>query len=194
METKRSQIKRHPERSVPNEATEILAEGLVAHIGFCRNEQPFVIPFSYHYDPTKPDKLYLHGAPASRALQHIGNGAAVCVSVTLLDGLVYSRSAKYHSINYRSVVLFGTARIITEESDKRTIFEQMIGRYFIGRKAGQDYDPPPSEHLNSTLMVEVQIEESNAKARRGGPAGPHDADPDALGTCGVLLMGKEFSK
>jgi uncharacterized protein len=194
MTRERSQIKRHPERSVPDEAPKILAQGLVAHVGFCRDEQPFVLPFSYHYDPAKPNKLYLHGARASRALQHISSGAAVCVSVTLLDGLVYSRSAKYHSMNYRSVVLFGTARIVSEESEKAMLFEKMIARYFIGRKAGQDYEPAPSEHLSSTELVEVTIEELNAKARRGGPKGPHDADTDAHGTCGVLLSDSEFGR
>lgn len=190
--TERSHLKRHPERSVADETTEILAEGSVAHVGFCNDEQPFVIPFSYHFDVSEPDKIYLHGAPASRALLHIGAGAAVCISVTLLDGLVYSRTALYHSMNYRSVVVFGTARIISEESEKAMRLEQMVARYFAGRKAGQDYEAPPSEHLSNTLLVEVKIEESSAKARRGGPMGPRDADPNAPGTCGVMLTGKEF--
>jgi len=192
--TERSQIKRHPERSVPDETPEILAQGLVAHVAFCDDGQPFVIPFSYHYDPTKPDKIYLHGATSGRALQYIGAGAPVCISVTLFDGLVYSRTAKYHSMNYRSVVLFGSARVISQESAKAALFEQMVERYFAGRKAGLDYEPPPSAHLNNTLLVEVQIEETSAKARTGGPAGPRDADPDAPGTCGVLQVGKEFIK
>jgi uncharacterized protein len=192
--TERSQIKRHPERSIPDEVPEILAEGLVANVAFCDDGQPFVIPFSYHYDPTKPDKIYLHGATSSRALQYIGDGAPVCISVTLLDGLVYSRTAKYHSMNYRSVVLFGSARVIPQESAKAALFEQMVERYFAGRKPGRDYEPLPSAHLDNTLLVEVQIEETSAKARTGAPAGPHDADPDAPGTCGVLPVGREFIK
>jgi len=184
--SERSQIRRHPERSVPDDAPAILAEGLVAHVGFCHQGQPFVIPFSYHYDRSDPGKVYLHGSVASRALQLLGAGGPVCISVTLLDGLVYSRSAKYHSMNYRSVVVFGSARVVSEEEKKAVIFDKMIDRYFAGRTAGRDYEAAPSAHLNNTLVVEVVIDESSAKARTGGPAGPTDAIDGAPGTCGIV--------
>lgn len=186
--TERTRIRRHPERAVPDEASDILARGLVAHLGFCQDGQPVVIPFAYHYDPRTPDRLYLHGAHASRALRHLATGAPVCVTVTLLDGLVYSRTALYHSMNYRSVVCFGRARRITRETEKAAIFDRMTQRYFSGRTAGRDYDAPPSAHLRGTAMVEVLIEEWSAKTRRGGPKGPRDADPSAPGTCGVIAL------
>ena len=134
--TERSQIRRHPERAVPGEAALILAEGLVAHVGFCQDGQPFVIPLAYHYDPSAPDHLYLHGAPASRAVWHLGAGAPACVTVTLLDGLVYSRTAINHSMNYRSVVLFGAGRLVTDEAEKDALLEKMIRRYFPAGRRG----------------------------------------------------------
>jgi nitroimidazol reductase NimA-like FMN-containing flavoprotein (pyridoxamine 5'-phosphate oxidase superfamily) len=99
--SQRTQIRRHAERSIPEEAAEILAQGYVAHIGFSIDGQPFVLPFGYQFDPNTPDTLYLHGSHASRALRHLAGGAPVCVTVTLVDALVYSRTALYHSMNYR---------------------------------------------------------------------------------------------
>ena len=98
----RVRIRRHPERAMPDRAAAILEQGQVAHIGFCMDGAPFVVPFTYHFDVAEPDRLYIHGALASRALRQLAAGGPVCVTVTLLDGLVYSRSAKYHSVNYRS--------------------------------------------------------------------------------------------
>src|SRR5690348_7065219 len=95
--SQRTTIKRHPERAVPDRAQEILTHGVVAHLGYSVGEQPYVIPFTFHYDPAKPDRLYLHGSHASRTLRHLGKGVPVCVTVTTVHGLVYSRSAQYHS-------------------------------------------------------------------------------------------------
>lgn len=184
--TQRTRIRRYPERAVPHQAADILAQGLVAHVGFCQNRQPFVIPFSYHYDSATPRALYLHGAAASRSLRQLARGASVCVTVTLLDALIYSRTAMDHTMNYRSVVCFGRARRITRQAEKAAILERMIQRYFPGRTAGRDYDPPSPAHLRRTTLVEIQIEDWSAKARRGGPNGPRDADPEAPGTCGVV--------
>ena len=183
-----AKINQHPERSVEPEAASILEQGMVAHLGFCQREQPFVIPFSYHYDSEQPDRLYVHGGRNNRALEHVADGAPVCVEVTLLDGLVYSRSAMYHSMNYRSVVAFGRARRVTSAAEKRTVFAQMVDRYFPGRTEGVDYDAPPATHLEATSLLEVKITEWSAKARRGGPAGPRDADSDAPGSCGVIEL------
>lgn len=130
----RARIRRHPERAVPELADAILRAGSVAHVGFSVDGQPYVIPLIYHYaDGT----LYLHGAPASRALRTLVSGAAVCVEVTQLDGLVASRDAKSHSVNYRSVVVFGSATRVADDEVKRAIFEQMTARYFPGRAAGR---------------------------------------------------------
>ncbi len=179
-------INRHSERAVPDEAAAILAKGLVAHVGYNVDGQPNVIPFTYHYDPAQPERIYLHGSPESGSLTTIADGAAVCINVLILDGLVYSRTAPNHSMNYRSVVCYGRAREITDVAEKQRIFTAMIGRYFAGRSAGQDYRAAPIDELRSTIMLEVTIERWGAKARRGGPIGPKDADPTALGTNGVV--------
>lgn len=171
---------------MPEETTDILAQGMVAHVGFIQDEQPFVIPMSYHYDPEQPKYLYLHGSVRSRILKHLAGGAPVCVTVTLTDGLVYSRKAMNHSMNYRSVVLFGKAREVTQESQKAALFDQMVRRYFPGRTLDQDYHAPPSSDLRATALVEVTLEEVSAKARRGNPTGPEDDDPQAMGSAGVI--------
>lgn len=88
-------------------------------------------------------------------------------------------------MNYESVVCFGTARLVTDPSEKTALFERMIERYHPGRTAGRDYQLPSREDLLATMIVEVRIEEMSAKARLGGPLGPLDADPEASGTCGV---------
>ncbi len=191
--SQRTTIKRHPERAVPDQAREILAHGVVAHLGFSVAEQPYVIPFTYHYDPAKPDRLYLHGSHASRTLRHLAKGGPVCVTVTTVQGLVYSRSAQYHSVNYESVVCFGTARVIDDIREKAELFEAMIGRYHEGRTAGRDYEAASEKELAAVAVVEVAIVEVSAKARTGGPKGPLDDDPDAPGTCGVTGYGDKRS-
>ena len=182
--SERNRIKNHPERAVPGAAAEILGSGLVAHVGFIEDGLPYVIPLSYHYDSQNPDRLYLHGSVRSRALEVLASGVPVCVTVTLTDGLVYSRKAMNHSMNYRSVVLFGTVREVTDHDEKFALFDQMVQRYFPDRLLERDYNPPPASDLGVTALVEVQIEEWNAKARRGGPTGPDDDKPDAPGSAG----------
>jgi len=184
----RSSIRTHAERSVPARAAEILAGGRVAHVGFVVEGQPFVIPFGYHFDAATPGRLYLHGSSNSRAMRHMATGAPVCITVTRLDGLVYSRTALYHSMNYRSVVCFGRGRPVTDPQVQRTVFEAMVRRYFPGRTEGRDYSAPTAEHLESTALVEIEIEEWSAKTREGGPLGPLDAEDDAPGTCGVIAF------
>jgi len=188
MDATRARIRTHADRSVPGETAEILAEGRVAHLGFVVDGQPFVIPMGYHFDPAEPDRLYLHGSPTSRAVRHAVSGAPLSIAVTLLEGLVYSRTALYHSMNYRSVVCFGTGREVTEAATQRRVFAGMVARYFPGRTAGRDYAEPPAEHLEATTLVEVRIEEWSAKAREGGPKGPLDSDPAAPGTSGVIPL------
>jgi nitroimidazol reductase NimA-like FMN-containing flavoprotein (pyridoxamine 5'-phosphate oxidase superfamily) len=118
-------------------------------------------------------------------LEELAKGIPVCVTVTEIVGLVYSRDAKYHSANYRSVMCFGRGHIFQDEAAKRAMFEAMTRRYFNGRTAGRDYTPAPSSHLTSTAVVEILIEQTSAKMREGGPKGPQDMDPNAPGTCGV---------
>ena len=184
--TERTRIRNHPERAVPEETEEILSHGMVAHLGFIQDGIPFVIPFSYHYDANTPDLIYLHGSVRSRALKHMASGAPVCITVTLTDGLVYSRKAMNHSMNYRCATVFGVAREITDEIEKFDLFDKMVQRYFPGRAVGHDYNAPASGDLGATALVEVKIAEWNAKARRGNPTGPDDDNLDALGSAGVI--------
>ena len=187
-DSSRTRIRVHPERSRPDAAHAILAAGLVAHVGFVQDGQPFVIPMTYHFEPERPEHLYLHGAHHSRLMQHLGAGEAACVTVTLVDGLVHSRTALFHSVNYRSVVVFGRAAPALSREDQRRLLEGMVVRYWPGRLAGRDYEPIPDEHLESTLFVALRIEELSAKVRTGGPKGPRDNDPTALGTAGVTEL------
>jgi len=184
----RSTIRTHADRSVPEEAAKILAEGRVAHVGFVEEGQPYVIPVGYQFSPAAPDRIYFHGSLGSRLMRHLATGAPVCVAVTLLDALVYSRTALNHSMNYRSAVCFGRGRRVTDSAVQRAVYEAMVSRYFPGRTAGRDYSEPTPAHLESTTLIEVEIEEWSAKMRTGGPLGPHDAEENAPGTCGVAPL------
>ena len=185
-------ITAHPERDSTDDAPGILAKGVVAHVGFVERGEPVVIPMTYHADPAAPRRFYLHGGTGGRLMAHLASGAPVCVAVTLLDGLVYSRTALHHSVNYRSVVLFGrAARQQPGADEQRRILEAMIGRYFPGRTAGVDYASIPDAHLRATALVALDVEEWSAKTRTGGPNGPADADPTQPGSAGVMAPGPE---
>ncbi|MDB4951490.1 MAG: flavin-nucleotide-binding protein [Gemmatimonadetes bacterium] len=174
----RAEIRSKPQRGVPDEAAEILRAGVVAHVGFAVDGQPYVIPMTYHFDAARPDEIHLHGTQHGRLMQHLADGAPACVTVTLVDGLVYSRTAKYHSVNYRSVVAFGRAGPQPAAEERRALLDGMVARIFPGRTAGRDYEPMPDAHLEATAFVTLRVEEWSAKARRGGPLGPQDAEPD----------------
>ncbi len=179
-------IRRHADRAVPEEAAEILRAGQVAHVGYVRDGQPTVIPFTYQYDDSAPETLYLHGAVASGTLKELATGIPVCITVTLLDGLVYSRTATNHSVNYRSVVCYGHGVGIVDDAEKEAVLVRMISRYFPGRAVGEHYAAPEPGHLRATGFVGVRIDAWSAKARRGGPKGPGDDDAGAPGTAGVI--------
>ena len=184
-------VRQHPERAVPDRAQEFLAQGYVAHVGFEQDGRPYVIPMLYHYAVDHPDRLYLHGGVSSRLLKQLASGAPVCVTVTQLDGLVYSRDAKYHSANYRCVMCFGRGRLLEDGAEKRAMFEAMTSRYIPGRIAGRDYTTASAMQLATTTVIEVLIEELTAKMREGGPRGPNDDADHAFGTRGVIdLHGK----
>ncbi len=184
----RARVRQHPERSAPDEADAILASGLVAHVSWNAGDQPFVIPFGYHFDQAIPDRLYLHGGHGSSTLKHLSRGDPVCVAVTLVDGLVFSRTALNHSMNYRSVVCFGRGRSITDAAEKRRIFEAMTRRYYPGREQGIDYQSATDAQITATAVIEIAIEEKSAKIRRGGPTGPTDAAIGPEESCGVVWL------
>lgn len=184
--TPRATVRVHPDRESPEEAAAFLAAGHVAHVGFAVDGQPYVIPMTYQFDPATPSRLFLHGGHHSRLMEHLASGAAVCVTVTMVDGLVYSRSALFHSVNYRSVVCFCRAGEVPDMAERGRILDGMIARYFPGRMPGRDYEAAPESHLEATAFVALEIEELSAKVRRGGAKGPRDADPIAWGTAGVI--------
>lgn len=183
--TERTRLRRHPERAVPEQAEGILRAGRVAHVAFVVDDQPCVVPMTYDY---QSGVLYVHGAPASRAAKTLRAGMPVCVEVTLLDGLVASRNAKSHSLNYRSVIVYGVAEPVSGEAEKRTIFEHMTARYFPGRTAGRDYIPARDSDLRGVELLAIRAGERSAKARTGPALGTHDADDEAPGTHYVVVL------
>jgi nitroimidazol reductase NimA-like FMN-containing flavoprotein (pyridoxamine 5'-phosphate oxidase superfamily) len=168
----RTRIRRHPERAAPERAEEILRAGRIAHVGFAVDGQPFVLPFGYYYED---GMLYLHGAPASRTIKTLRAGMPVCAEVTLLDGLVASRNAQSHSMNYRSVMVFGHAEPVRGLDEKRAIFERMTAAFFPNRTAGRDYYAARERDLRAVELMAIRVEELSAKAREGGPRGDRDA-------------------
>ena len=142
----------------------ILDAAFLAHIGFQTNGQPFVIPTLYGRDE---DTLYLHGSAASRMLNELGTGFPACVTVTLVDGLVLARSAFHHSMNYRSVVAFGTARRIDDPAQKARALRIISEHVVAGR--WEEVRSPTERELKATSVLEFSIEEASAKVRQGPP-------------------------
>jgi uncharacterized protein len=142
----------------------ILDEGLLCHVGFAAEGSTFVMPMVY---ARVGDILYLHGATGNRMLRHLADGADVCVTVTLLDALVLARSAFHHSMNYRSVMLFGTTTRVGDDDEKRRASNALLEHMVPGRSA--DARPPSTEELRTVLIVRVPIAEGSAKVRSGGP-------------------------
>jgi len=141
----------------------ILDEGLVAHVGFVAEHGPVVLPMAYG---RIADRLYLHGATGNAMLRAL-DGAAVCVTVTLLDGLVLSRSAFHHSMNYRSVVVFGSAETVTDAAERDDALRAIVDHMVEGRSAA--CRPPSPEELRATRVVRVPLAEASAKVRTGPP-------------------------
>jgi uncharacterized protein len=164
--TPRTRVVREPHRAVYDRETvdRILDEGFLCHVGFTVDGQPYVIPTSYG---RKDANLYIHGSTASRMLRNLQGGLPVCVTVTLLDGLVLARSVFNHSMNYRSVVILGKATLVEDPAEKlealRTLSEHIIpGRWADARQ-------PNERELKQTSVLRLPIEEFSAKVRTGPP-------------------------
>lgn len=164
--SKRVQVNRLPKRGHYDPATvhAVLDAGFICHVGFVHEGAPVVIPTSY---ARSGDVIYIHGSAASRMMRTLAGGVPVSIAVTLVDGLVLARSAFHHSINYRSVVLYGTAEQVTEEAEKyealRLFTEQLIpGRW-------EEIRWPTSQELKGTTVLRVALDEAAAKIRTGGP-------------------------
>ncbi|MFZ0284008.1 MAG: pyridoxamine 5'-phosphate oxidase family protein [Terriglobales bacterium] len=162
----RTRLVREPDRAVYDRAAayEILDEGFICHVGFVVEGQPFVIPTGYG---RVGDRLYIHGSAASRMLKNLDQGIAVCVTVTLLDGLVLARSIFNHSMNYRSVVVLGTARAVQDPGEKLEALRLLSEHILPGRWA--ESRQPNEKEIKATLVMRLPITEFSAKVRRGPP-------------------------
>jgi nitroimidazol reductase NimA-like FMN-containing flavoprotein (pyridoxamine 5'-phosphate oxidase superfamily) len=164
--TSRTRVVREPHRGIYDRETahKILDEGFICHVGFVVDGQPFVIPTGYG---RSGDNLYIHGSAASRMLRNLDQGVPVCVTVTLLDGLVLARSIFNHSMNYRSVVVLGTARAVEDAKEKLEALRTLSEHILPGRWA--DARQPNEKELKATLVMRLPIEEFSAKVRQGPP-------------------------
>jgi nitroimidazol reductase NimA-like FMN-containing flavoprotein (pyridoxamine 5'-phosphate oxidase superfamily) len=159
-------VVREPHRGVYDRATayQILDEGFVCHVGIVVDGQPFVIPMGYG---RAGDNLYIHGSAASRLLRNLDQGVPVCVTVTLVDGLVLARSIFNHSMNYRSVVVLGTAVAVTDPKEKLEALRQLSEHILPGR--WEESRQPNEQELKATLVMRLPISEFSAKVRQGPP-------------------------
>jgi nitroimidazol reductase NimA-like FMN-containing flavoprotein (pyridoxamine 5'-phosphate oxidase superfamily) len=169
--TPRVQVRRLPERGAYDRETidAILDEALICHVGFVVNGQPYVIPTIHARDG---DRLYLHGSAASRMLRTLEGGTPVCVTVTIQDGLVLARSAFHHSMNYRSVVVLGTAVEVDEPDERLRALEIISEHVTPGR--WNDVRRPTEVELRQTRVLRMGLDEASAKMRSGGPKDDED--------------------
>ena len=165
LKTPRTTLGRKPERGSHDWETiaAILDEGLICHIAFETGGQPYAIPTNYGRDGRT---LYIHGSPASRMLRSLAEGIPMCVTVTLLDGIILARSVFHHSMNYRSVVVLGTARRVDAEAEKLHALEVIVDHIVPGRWG--DARIPNERELKATLVLRMEIDEASAKVRPGG--------------------------
>lgn len=163
--TPRSQVRRRPQRAAYDDTTVygILDAGIMAHVGYVIDGQPFVTPTAYWREGRT---LYWHGAAASRMLNTVAEGTPVCVTVSFLDGFVVGRSGITHSLNYRSVMAFGRARAVMDLAAKRRAMDAFIDRLYAGRPV--KLRPTTDEELTRIAVVEMEIEEASAKVKDTG--------------------------
>jgi nitroimidazol reductase NimA-like FMN-containing flavoprotein (pyridoxamine 5'-phosphate oxidase superfamily) len=180
--SERTKVKRLSKRADYNTNTihSILDEAFICQIGFTIENQIYITPFAYG---RVDNKLYFHGAKTNRTLNSINNKSNICVSVTFVDGLVLARSAFHHSLNYRSVILFGTANEIIAPKSKMEALKVIIEHIIPGR--WNDVRPPSTKELNATSVFEFNIEEASAKVRTG-PAVDEKEDMELDVWAGIL--------
>jgi nitroimidazol reductase NimA-like FMN-containing flavoprotein (pyridoxamine 5'-phosphate oxidase superfamily) len=186
--TDRTKVHRLPKRAVYETAQihAILDEGYLCHVGFAVDGQPYVIPTGY---ARSGNQIYIHGSAASRMLRSLDRGVDVCLTVTLLDGFVLARSAFHHSMNYRSVVALGKARLVTDAEEKRKALECFTNHIVPGR--WDEVRLPTEQELKATSVLALDLDEVSAKVRTGPPV---DDDEDyALPVwAGVVPVRTEF--
>lgn len=186
----RSKINRIPARGFYNKETvyKIIDDAFYCHVSFVQSNQPFIIPTIYG---RIDDKLFLHGAKASRMLKHISSGAELCVAITNLDGLVLARSVFHHSMNYRSVVLFGKGKELKNDDEKLQALEAITNHLLPGR--WEDARKPNKKELDATAVVSLTIDEASAKIRTGPPK-DEEEDYNLPVWAGILPLLKGFGK
>lgn len=164
--TDRTRVRRLSERGTYDRETilDILDEGILCHVGFGSENGPVVIPMGY---ARRDDHVLLHGSAKSRLLRALAEGQEVCITVTLLDQLVLARSAFHHSMNYRSVVIFGKPEAITENGDKAAALTALVEHLIPGRS--RDARGASAGEMDATIVVKVPIGEASAKIRKGPP-------------------------
>jgi nitroimidazol reductase NimA-like FMN-containing flavoprotein (pyridoxamine 5'-phosphate oxidase superfamily) len=171
--TDRTRIRRHPERGCYDTATihDVLDAGFVCHVGFVLDGRPCIIPTIY---ARAGDRLFVHGASVSRIVQGGRDAIDLCVTVTHVDGFVLGRSPFFHSVNYRSVVIFGRGTTVTDAADKREALRLITNQAV--RDRWEELREPSEQEMKATGVIEVPITEASAKIRTGGP---RDNDEDA---------------
>jgi uncharacterized protein len=182
--SERTHVRRMPARANYGRATieAILDDGLVAHLGFAVNEQPYVVPTLH---ARVGEHVYFHGSSASRTVRALAAGTRMCLTVTLLDGLVLARSAVHHSVNYRSVVVLGQARAIEEPAEKMAAIEAFTERLIPGR--WDEVRGPTAKELKAIRVLALPLNEASAKLRTGPPV--DDEEDYALDTwAGVIPL------
>ena len=182
--TPRTRVVREPQRAVYDRdaVNQILDEAFLCHIGFVADGQPFVIPTSYGRDG---DVLYIHGSAASRMLRNLDQGAPVCITVTLVDGLVLARSVFNHSMNYRSVVILGAATLVADPAEKLSALRALSEHILPHR--WDDSRQPNEKELKATSVLRLPISEFSAKVRVG-PAVDDEEDYSFPTWAGVIPL------
>ena len=185
--TPKNRVVRVPDRGRYDHETihQIIDEALICHVGLVQDNQPVVIPTLH---ARKDNNILLHGATKSRLIRYAQSGQALCITITLVDGLVLARSVFHHSMNYRSVVLFGKGHLVPE-AEKMAYLEHFTNRLLPGR--WDDARPPNAQELKATSIVSIPIAEASAKIRQG-PPGDDEEDLDLPVWGGVLPVKQHF--
>lgn len=186
--TTRNQVRRLAKRGKYDKETiyAILDESFLCHVSFSIDDQPFIIPTLF---ARVEDSIYIHGSHISRMLKHLTEGVRICLSVTLVDGLVLARSAFHHSMNYRSAVVFGTGKLVENEAEKLCALKAISDHLLPAR--WDDVRQPSAKELNVTSVIRIEIEDASAKIREGMPI-DDEADYDLPFWAGVLPISQTF--
>ena len=188
--TIRTQVRRLPARGVYDrgQVYSILDQGYICHVGFAVDGQPYVVPTGY---ARLADEIFIHGSAASRMVRALGEGIDVCVTVTLVDGFVLARSAFHHSMNYRSVVMLGRARVVNDPVEKMMALRCFTNHVVPDR--WEEVRPPTDQELKGVSVLALRLEEVSAKVRSGPPIDDED-DLAATVWAGVVPLHTEFGK